>query len=51
MQKINMIRLIADDGKILTDGTSKGSVVDVLEGKVQDWMEIEDVEGTKEEKL
>jgi len=41
MQKLKMFRLVAEDGKILTDGKLKGSVVDVLEGKVQDWMEIE----------
>jgi len=43
-----MFRLIADDGKILTNGEVKGRVVDVPTGKVQDWMEIED-EKDKEE--
>ena len=44
MQKIDMFRLIADDGKILTNGEVKGRVVDVPPGKVRDWMEIEDEE-------
>ena len=42
MKKLKMFRLVAEDGKILTDGKIKGSVVDVLEGKIQDWMEIDD---------
>ena len=44
MEKIKMFRLVADDGKVLTDGKVKGAVVDVLANRVQDWMEVEDVD-------
>jgi len=33
-------RLIADEGKTLTDGTSKTSVIDIEKGELQKWKEV-----------
>lgn len=43
MQTIDMKRLIAGEGKILTNGTDKGYVVDVPESEMNNWYEINDV--------
>lgn len=51
MQKVITYRLIADEGKVLTNGKVKAYVVDIgpnADGK--EWTEIED-EKRKEEKL
>lgn len=37
----NLKRLIADEGKILTNGKIKASVVDVPEEKADEWNEID----------
>ena len=42
MKKIEMYRLIADEGKILTNGDVNGSVVDVLADKADEWYEIDE---------
>ena len=45
------LRLIADDGKVLTNGTIKAPVVDVPDGDQGLWQEVddEDAEMTAEE--
>lgn len=42
MKKIEMYRLIADEGKVLTNGEVEGSVVDVLADKADEWYEIDE---------
>lgn len=42
MQKINRIRLIADEGKILVNGNKKGYVVDINIEDVDLWIELND---------
>ena len=42
MQKINRIRLIADEGKILVNGNKKGYVVDINIEDVDLWIEVND---------
>lgn len=39
--EIDCIRLTADDGKVLTDGTSEWNCVDVLPEDVGKWSEID----------
>ena len=39
--EIDYIRIIADEGKAITDGTSKYNCVDVLSGDVSKWIEID----------
>lgn len=41
MQKVEMYRLIADEGKVLTNGTINASCVDVLKDKADEWTEID----------
>lgn len=49
MQKIITYRLIADDGKILTNGKEKAYVVDIgPNSDEKEWTEVED-ENRKEE--
>ncbi len=48
MQITNRFRLIADEGKILTDGEIKGYVVDIAEADVDKWSEVDDDEKTEE---
>lgn len=43
MQKINRIRLIADEGKILVNGDNKGYVVDISEEESMLWVEVDDI--------
>lgn len=51
MQKIITYRLIADEGKVLTNGKVKAYVVDIgPNSDNKEWTEIED-ENRKEEKL
>lgn len=42
---IPMINLIAEKGKILTDGHRKVYQVNVFEDEVSNWYEIDDTEG------
>lgn len=42
MEQIKMARLIADEGKILTNGSNYGTVVDVFENEVENWKEVEE---------
>ena len=41
MQKKEMYRLIASEGKILTNGTVNATCVDVLKDKADEWTEID----------
>ena len=41
---IHGYRLVADDGKILTNGVEFAEIIDVLVSEVNDWQEI-DMEG------
>ena len=45
-----MFRLIADEGKILTDGEYQGTVIDVLADRVGEWHEIDAPEQADEGK-
>lgn len=48
MQKLVMYRLIADEGKVLTNGTVEAQVIDVApNGDVGEWKEIDKKEETK----
>ncbi len=38
---IDYVRLIADEGKVLTDGTSEWNCVDALPDEVGKWSEID----------
>lgn len=50
MKQIKMARLIADEGKILTNGSNYGTVVDVFENEVENWKEVEETKiGINEE--
>lgn len=42
MQIKKISRLIADDGKLLTNGKITTTVVDVPENKVNEWSEIDE---------
>jgi len=45
MQVLNTYRLIADGGKILTNGTVSGYVIDLAPGQSPDsWVEIDDTQ-------
>ena len=39
--EMNYVRLTADDGKVLTDGTSEWNCVDALPEDVSKWSEID----------
>ena len=39
--EIDYVRLTADDGKVLTDGTSEWNCVDVLPENISKWSEID----------
>ena len=41
MQKLEMYRLISDEGKVLTNGTIQATCVDVLKEKADEWTEID----------
>ena len=41
MQKLEMYRLVADEGKLLTNGTATGTCVDVLKDRADEWTEID----------
>lgn len=43
MKQIKMIRLVADEGKILTNGNIYGTVVDVFENEVENWQEVDEI--------
>lgn len=49
MKEVAMIRLIADEGKVLTNGTVQGKVIDVcpVEDKSK-WTEIDEPETVEE---
>lgn len=50
MQKLTMYRLIADEGKLITDGTVTGKVVDVAPNRdPDDFYEIDEPEEENEE--
>lgn len=50
MKQIKMVRLIADEGKILINGSVYGTVVDVFENEVENWKEVEETKiGINEE--
>lgn len=50
MQKLPMYRLIADEGKLVTNGTLTGSVIDVAPGIDPDtFTEIDEPEQTDEQ--
>ena len=40
-EELNYVRLTADEGKVLTDGTSEWNCVDVLPEDVDKWSEID----------
>lgn len=42
MKQIKMVRLIADDGKILINGSVYGTVIDVFENEVENWQEVDE---------
>lgn len=41
MQKLEMYRLVADEGKVLTNGTINATCVDVLKDRAEEWTEID----------
>jgi hypothetical protein len=41
MQKIEMIRLIADEGKILVNGKTTAQCVDVFAANTENWTEVD----------
>lgn len=41
MKKIQMLRLIADEGKILTNGKTTAEAVDCFVDKENEWKEID----------
>lgn len=41
MTKIEMVRLIADEGKILTNGKIQAGCIDTFADKVDEWTEID----------
>ena len=43
MKQIKMVRLIADEGKILINGSVYGTVVDVFENEVENWQEVDEI--------
>lgn len=50
MQKLTMYRLIADEGKLITDGTVTGKVIDVAPNRnPDDFYEIDEPEEENEE--
>lgn len=48
MTKINMVRLIADEGKELVNGDMRATCVDTFADKVEEWAEVDKVEETEE---
>lgn len=54
-EEIDYIRLTADDGKVLTDGTNEWNCVDVLPADVDKWSEkdapVNDEEATEADYL
>lgn len=48
MKKMEMFRLVADEGMILTNGEVKASVVDVLADRIGEWSEVQYVESEEE---
>lgn len=48
MQQIEMIRLIADEGKVLINGSQEATCVDTFIENVADWSEIDKVEENEE---
>jgi hypothetical protein len=40
-QGVEMVRLLADTGKVLTDGTQQTTCIDVLPSEVSKWVEID----------
>lgn len=43
MQIIQRLRLIADEGKVLTNGTIIGKVIDCAVGEETQWTEIDEL--------
>lgn len=50
MKEQNMVRLIADEGKILTNGDIFGYAIDVLLSEKNNWREVDILELTKNKK-
>lgn len=45
MTQVQMVRLIADEGKLLTDGNYQGKVIDVCPAEnANNWYEIDEPE-------
>lgn len=45
MTQVQMVRLIADEGKLLTDGNWTGKVIDVCPAEnANKWYEIDEIE-------
>jgi hypothetical protein len=42
MQKKQMYRLIADEGKVLTDGKMFAKVIDILAENLHKWQEVDE---------
>lgn len=49
MQTINMVRLIADEGKELVNGDMKATCVDTFTDKADEWTEVDKAEEETEE--
>lgn len=50
MTQVQMVRLIADEGKVLTDGEFVGKVIDVCPAKdATKWYEIDEPEPEQED--
>lgn len=49
MQKIDMVRLIADEGKELVNGDTRATCVDTFSDKADEWTEVDKIEEETEE--
>lgn len=47
MKRVEMLRLIADDGKIITNGEFSGTVIDVPKTEADKWHEVAEQEVTE----
>ncbi len=48
MQQIEMVRLIADEGKVLINGSQAAICVDTFIENIADWSEVDKIEENKE---
>ena len=52
MTQVQMVRLIADEGKVLTDGESVGNVIDVCPAEdAAKWYEVDEPEQEEQEEI